>query len=393
MTIIQPENTVFRQKAQPSPGTVMPTFEKKIPGLFHSLRIRSVTLKNRVVVSPMCTFSAEDGFMNDFHLVHLGQYANYGVGLIIVEATAVLPNGRISPVCTGLWKDEHMVQMRRIVDYIHNAGSLAGIQIGHAGRKASTPAPYTTNKTERATITPEQGGWEDVWAPSPIKWNEGWICPHEMTIGDIATLRQAFVDSTIRADKVGYDVLEIHGAHGYLLNQFLSPVSNQRSDEYGGSFENRIRLPLEIVQAVRQVWPEEKPLFFRISCVEWVAEGWSIEDTVEFSKRLFSLGVDLLDCSTGGNLVGQKIPVAPGYQIPFAEKVKSEVPGLLTGAVGLITDAHQANDIIEKNQADIVLLGRQLLRNTSWTLDAAHDLGVDISWPTQYGYCCKRPIL
>ncbi|ORX90856.1 NADPH-dependent enal/enone/nitroreductase, Oye family [Basidiobolus meristosporus CBS 931.73] len=389
MTITPQSGTQYIQLADPTPGTAMPTHQGPIPGLFKPLTIRNVTLKNRIAVAPMCTYSASDGFMNDFHLVHLGQYATYGVGLIIVEATAVLPNGRITPNCAGLWKDEHMVQMKRIVDYIHGAGSTAGIQIGHAGRKASTPPPFVVNKSDRATLTEAEGGWDDLWAPSPIGWDDGWAVPHEMALKDIAFVKQAFVDAAIRADKIGYDVLEIHGAHGYLISEFLSPLSNQRTDQYGGSFENRIRLAVEIIEAVRQVWPAEKPLFFRISSYEWVEGGWSAEDTVEFAKKIHPLGVDLLDCSTGGNSSAQKIAAKPGFQVPYAEKVKHEVPGILTGAVGLITKAAQANSIVESDRADLVLLGREFLRNPTWTLQAAQELGVDVNWPAQYGYCSK----
>ncbi|KAK9727995.1 hypothetical protein K7432_001399 [Basidiobolus ranarum] len=389
MTVAQNISSQFVQQAKPAPGAVMPTHQGEIPGLFKPLTIRDVTLKNRIAVPPMCTYTAEDGFMNDFHLVHIGQYANYGVGLIIVEATAVLPNGRITPNCLGLWKDEHMVQMKRVVDYIHGAGSIAGIQIGHAGRKASTPPPFIVKKSDRETLTDAQGGWGDIWAPSPISWDEGWAVPHEISLSDIATVKQAFVDAAVRANQVGYDVLEIHGAHGYLISEFLSPISNQRTDDYGGSFENRVRLAVEIVQAIRQVWPAEKPLFFRISAFEWVEGGWSAEDTIEFAKIIYPLGVDLLDCSTGGNVSTQKIAAKPGFQVTYAEQVKHQVPGLLTGAVGLITEAHQANEIVEKDEADLVLIGRELLRNPTWALQAALDLGVDVNWPAQYGYCSK----
>jgi 2,4-dienoyl-CoA reductase-like NADH-dependent reductase (Old Yellow Enzyme family) len=335
-----------------------------MPALFEPLALRGLTLKNRIVVSPMCQYSAIDGFANDWHLVHLGSRAVGGAGLLIQEATAVSPEGRITPEDLGIWKDEHIEFQKRINQFIEAHGSVPGVQLAHAGRKAST---YTSWLGKGQGAVPEaEGGWEVV-APSAIKFA-----------------------ATERSLAAGFKVIEIHAAHGYLLHEFLSPLSNQRTDTYGGSFENRIRLLLEVVAAVRQVLPDDYPLFVRISATDWTEGGWTPDESVQLSTWLRDRGVDLVDCSTGGNVEKAQIPVGPGYQVEFAERIKREV-GIATGAVGLITTPQQADELVANGQADLVLLAREELRDPYFPLHAAHELGADVAWPVQYERAKPRP--
>lgn len=346
--------------------------------LFQPLTIRNIQLKNRIVVSPMCQYSATDGFANDWHLVHLGSRAVGGSGLIIMEATAVSPEGRISPGDLGIWKNEHIDFLKRITSFIETQGAVPAIQLAHAGRKASHHVPWKGNKA----LTPDEGAWQTV-APSAIPHTEGEPLPKAMTAEDIEKVKNYFSTATKRALQAGFKVVEIHAAHGYLLNEFMSPISNHRTDEYGGSFENRIRLLLEIVANTRNIIGEAMPLFVRISSTDWVAGGWDEEDSVQLAKILKDKGVDLIDCSSGGNSSEQKIPLVPMYQVQFAEKIKKEI-GILTGAVGLITSAGEAEQILTNQQADLIILARQLLRDPYFPLHAAKELGDDIIWPVQY---------
>ena len=347
--------------------------------LFDPLTIRRLIFANRVFVSPMCEYSSDDGFANDWHLVHLGSRAVGGAGLVLTEATAVSAEGRISPQDLGIWKDDHIDFLSRIVRFIHEQGSVAGMQLAHAGRKASTYRPWSGN----GAVPVANGGWPDVLAPSAVAFAEAYPMPQELTLDGIARVTNAFVDAARRAHQAGFRVIELHAAHGYLLHEFLSPLSNQRQDHYGGSFENRTRLLREVVQAVRRVWPEAAPLFVRISATDWVEGGWDIEQSVELARHLKLLGVDFIDCSTGGNAAQAKIPVGPGYQVPFAERIRRDA-GILTGAVGLITEPSQAEHIVSSGQADAVLLARELLRDPYFPLRAARELGQEIGWPAQY---------
>ncbi len=327
----------------------------------------------------MCMYSSVDGFANDWHLVHLGSRAVGGAGLVMMEATAVEARGRISPADQGIWKDEHVAFLTRIAQFLREHGAAAGIQLAHAGRKASTRPPF-----EGGTfLQPSEGGWTPV-APSAIPFRPDDPAPHELSKSEIAATVAAFVDAAKRALRAGFQVAEIHGAHGYLIHEFLSPLCNQRSDEYGGSFENRIRLALEVTQAVRAVWPADLPLFLRISATDWAEGGWDIADSVELARRVRDLGVDLVDCSSGGAVAHQKIPLAPGYQAPFAERIRKEV-GILTGAVGLITTAAQADEIVRSEKADLVLLAREMLRDPYFPIHAAKELGAEVKPPVQYG--------
>ncbi|WP_207427860.1 NADPH dehydrogenase NamA [Pedobacter sp. SYSU D00535] len=345
--------------------------------LFTPLKIRDVELKNRIVVSPMCQYSSEDGFANDWHLVHLGSRAVGGAGLVIAEATAISPEGRITPKDLGLWKDEHIATLKRITGFIHSQGSVAGVQLAHAGRKASTSEPWTGGRF----LLPEEGGWQTL-APSAIPFAEGNSLPHALSTEEIEAVIIDFQSAAKRALEAGFEVVEIHAAHGYLLHQFLSPLSNLRTDSYGGAFDNRIRLLLEVTEAVRRVWPEEFPLFVRVSGTDWVEGGWSKQDTVKLAAVLKDKGVDLIDCSTGGNVPNAKIPVGPGYQVEFAEAVKQT--NILTGAVGMINSADLAEEIIATGKADVVLLARELLRDPYFPLHAAKKLGAEVDWPVQY---------
>jgi 2,4-dienoyl-CoA reductase-like NADH-dependent reductase (Old Yellow Enzyme family) len=346
--------------------------------LFEPLIIRDVEFRNRIIVSPMCEYSSTDGFANDWHLVHLGTRAVGGAALVFTEATAVSPEGRISPDDLGIWKDEHIEYLTRIVSFIHAQGAVAGMQLAHAGRKASVDAPWRGSRVLRDA----ERGWLPV-APSAVPFKEGDKIPHELTIEEIKKVVDDFRDAAKRALKCGFKVVEIHAAHGYLINEFYSPVSNLRTDEYGGSFENRIRLLLEIIEAVQTVWPKEYPLFVRITSSEWSDNGWKIDDSVRLAVVLKEKGVDLIDCSSGGNVYKAKIELGPMYQVPFAERVKKGA-GIMTAAVGLITTAEQCEDILRSGKADMVLLARQLLREPYFPLRAAKELGVDIKWPDQY---------
>jgi 2,4-dienoyl-CoA reductase-like NADH-dependent reductase (Old Yellow Enzyme family) len=352
--------------------------------LFSPLKIKNVELKNRIVVSPMCEYSSLDGFANDWHLVHLGSRAVGGAGLIFTEATAVSPEGRISPDDLGIWKDEHIPFLKHIIEFIEKQGSLAGMQLAHAGRKASMSSPWKGNKL----ISPENGGWQ-TFGPSAVAYKSGYGIPKEMSIPDIKKAVQDFQDAALRAKKAGFKVLEIHGAHGYLINEFLSPASNFRTDEYGGSFEKRIRFLLEIIESVRKVWTEENPLFLRISATDWSDNGWKEEDSIKLAEVVKTKGIDLMDCSTGGNVPDIKIPLKPMYQLSFAEGVK-KATGILTGAVGLITTPKEANSIIEENKADLVFMAREFLRNPYFPLSAAYELGIDVNWPVQYERAKKK---
>ena len=346
--------------------------------LFSPLTLRSITLKNRIVVSPMCQYSSEDGFANDWHLVHLGSKALGGSGLVFTEAAAVSPDGRITPGDLGIWKDEHISFLKRITSFITESGSVPGIQLAHAGRKSSMQVSWKGGEP----LTPEKGGWE-TFAPSAVAFKEGDLVPSEMTTEDIERVLSDFGAAAKRSLEAGFQIIELHGAHGYLLHEFLSPVSNKRTDAYGGSFENRIRFLLEIIARVQTVWPEDLPLFVRISATDWTEEGWSAEDSVELAKVLKTKGVDLVDCSTGGNVSGVKIPLTAMYQVPFAQKVKEEA-GIATGAVGLITTPVQAASVIAEGKADLVFLAREILRDPNFPLRAAHELGEVVEWPVQH---------
>ncbi|GAB4034682.1 NADPH dehydrogenase NamA [Spirosoma jeollabukense] len=347
--------------------------------LFSPLSIQSVQFKNRIVVSPMCQYSSEDGFATDWHLVHLGSRAVGGAGLIISEATAISPEGRISPDDLGIWLDDHIPTLKRITQFIRHNGSIAGIQLAHAGRKASTQSPWKGGNPISPT---EEGGWQTV-APSAVPFHEGGPEPVALTDEGLEKVRADFEAAATRALEAGFQVIEIHAAHGYLLHQFLSPLSNQRSDSYGGSFENRIRLLLEVVERVKLVWPSSLPLFVRISATDWTEGGWTAEEAIALAAVLKDKGVDVIDCSSGGNVAKVKIPVGPGYQVTFAERIKQET-GIMTAAVGLITSAEQAEEILKTGQADLVLLAREFLRDPYFPLHAAHALGDDITWPEQY---------
>ncbi|QSR89393.1 NADH:flavin oxidoreductase/NADH oxidase [Methylacidiphilum caldifontis] len=345
--------------------------------LFESFRVRSVQFKNRIFLSPMCMYSAEKGYVNHWHLVHLGSRAVGGVALVMVEATAVSPEGRITPYDSGIWTDAHIDRFIPIVDFVTKQGAVVGIQIGHAGRKASTDKPWLGG----APLPPEKNGWIPM-APSPIPFDSLSPIPVEMSRKEIHKVEEDFVRATHRARKAGFQVLEIHMAHGYLLHEFLSPLSNRRSDEFGGSLENRMRFPLIVAKAVRSQWPEELPLFVRISATDWVKGGWDLEQSIAFSFRLKEIGIDLIDCSSGG-LLNVALPVRPGYQVPFAEAIRRKV-GIKTAAVGLITDPWQAEAIISQEKADCVFLARELLRDPYWVLKAAKTLRVKGPWPLQY---------
>ncbi|WP_068928285.1 NADH:flavin oxidoreductase/NADH oxidase [Planobispora rosea] len=361
--------------------------------LFEPLRMRSLTIPNRVWMAPMCQYCAavdgpDQGVPTDWHLTHLGARAVGGAGLILTEATAVTPEGRISPADLGLWNDRQQEGFARITRFLREHGAVPGIQLAHAGRKASTDRPWRGG----APVGPDQHGWQPV-APSPIPFAEDHPVPAELSVAGIRGLVEAFAAAARRALAAGFQVAEVHGAHGYLINEFLSPHSNRRTDAYGGSYENRTRFALEVVDAVRAVWPEDLPVFFRISATDWLTEnpedhreGWTADDTVRFAKDLLAHGVDLLDTSTGGVAPGARVPTGPGYQVPFAARVKSETD-LPVGAVGLITEARQAEEIVASGQADAVFLGRELLRNPYWPNLAARELaelGAEARWPDQY---------
>ena len=342
-----------------------------IPHLFSPYRLKDVTLRNRIGVSPMCQYSSRDGMANDWHFTFLGARAVGGAGLIICEATAVTPDGRISPQDAGLWNDAQVEPLARITHFLSDHGAVPGIQLGHAGRKASTQRPWEGS----AQVPESAGGWLPV-GPSPLAFRpESERVPHALSREEIAGIVEAFRVSTGRALAAGYRWLELHGAHGYLAHQFLSPLSNQRTDEYGGSFENRLRFTLEVTRAVRAVWPENLPLSWRISATDWVEGGWTPEDSVALARRLKEEGVDLVDCSSGGNVPHAKIPVAPDYQVFLSEAVRREA-GIATAAVGLITEVRQADDIIRSGRADLILMAREFIRDPQWPLHAAKLLGL-----------------
>lgn len=352
-----------------------------MPHLFSPLSLRGITFPNRIAVSPMCMYSSQDGLMNDWHRVHLGSRAVGGAALVMTEATAVSPEGRISPEDAGLWHDAQRDAMRPITRFIHEQGAFAGVQLAHAGRKASTWAPGKGH----GAVPVEAGGWQ-VLAPSAVPFSDSYPQPQALDLAGIRKVVVDFVAAARRAHVAGFDVVEVHAAHGYLLHQFLSPIANQRSDEFGGSFENRIRLVREVVVAVRAVWPEHLPLFVRLSASDWAEDGqrgWDVDETVALARLLKEDGADLIDTSSGGMLPHPNIPLSPGYQVPFAERIRHE-SGIASGAVGLITEAAQADEIITSGRADIVLLAREMLRDPYWPLHAAQALGRNVPWPTQY---------
>lgn len=346
---------------------------------FSPLTIREITFRNRIAVSPMCQYSCEDGLATDWHLVHLGSRAVGGAALVFAEATAVLPGGRISPSDLGIWKDDHIAPLSRATQFIKKQGAVAGIQLAHAGRKASTAAPWLGGKP----LSVDQGGWTPIHAPSAIAFNEGYQVPAALSVTEIASIVNAFAEAAKRALLAGFEVVELHGAHGYLGNEFLSPLSNHRTDIYGGSFENRTRFMREMVQAVRRVWPDRLPLFLRISASDWAEGGWTIEDSIALAKMVQPLGVDLMDCSSGGLVPYAKIPLGAGYQVPFAEAVRQRAD-IASGAVGMITDPMHADQIIRNGQADLVIMAREFLRHPYWPLHAAAALHQEIAWPKQY---------
>jgi 2,4-dienoyl-CoA reductase-like NADH-dependent reductase (Old Yellow Enzyme family) len=350
----------------------------QMAGLFDPLAIREVKFTNRVFVSPMCQYSSHDGYANDWHFVHLGSRAVGGAGLVLTEATAVLPEGRISPQDLGIWADEHIEMLSRIVRFINEQGSVAGMQLAHAGRKASTPPPWEAP----GAISESEDGWKVV-APSAIPFTDTYPMPQALTVDGIQEVVAAFAGAARRACQAGFRVLEIHAAHGYLIHEFLSPLSNKRQDNYGGSFENRTRLCREIVTAIRSSWPNELPLFLRISATDWIDGAWNIDESVKLARQLKQIGVDLIDCSSGGNVPHAKIPVGPGYQTVFASRIRREAE-IMTAAVGMITSPVQAEHIIRTEQADAVIIARDFLRDPYWPLRAARELDQPIAWPVQY---------
>ena len=346
--------------------------------LFSPAKYRDVTLRNRTVVSPMCQYSSEDGFANDWHFVHLGSRAVGGAGLVIAEATAVEARGRISPQDLGIYRDDHVDELSRNVRFIKEHGAAAGVQLAHAGRKASTRRPWDG----RGTVTPEEGGWTTI-APSAIAFADTYPTPVEMSLDNISTVVSAFAKAAERSLAAGFDVIELHAAHGYLIHQFLSPLSNHRTDSYGGSLSNRTRFALEVVSAIRKVWPERLPLFVRVSATDWAEGGWEIDDAVELCKLLRDAGVDAIDCSSGGSVMKPNVVEGPGYQTPLAERIRRDA-GIPTGAVGMITDPVQAEHILVTGQADLIVLARELLRDPYWPRRAAAALGASIEAPAQY---------
>jgi 2,4-dienoyl-CoA reductase-like NADH-dependent reductase (Old Yellow Enzyme family) len=354
-----------------------------MPSLFDPIDLRSLTLAHRLVVSPMCQYSSIDGLANDWHLVHLGSRGTGGAALVFTEAAAVTAEGRISPQDLGIWSDVQIPGLRRITDFLHAQGSAAGIQLAHAGRKASTAAPWFGE----GTVTPPDGGWEPV-GPTGEPFSPHYPVPRALTIPEINGVVRAFEASTRRARDAGFDVIEIHAAHGYLLHQFLSPLVNTRTDDYGGTFDNRVRLTLDVADAVRRAWPDALPVFVRISATDWADGGWDLDQSIELARRLRAIGIDLIDCSSGGAVRGAKIAVAPGYQVPFAERIR-QATGIATAAVGLITTAAEADTIVRAEQADLVLIARQMLRDPYFAAHAAEELGVPFPWPVQYARAAR----
>ncbi len=370
-------------------GRASADHDREVPeiDLLSPLTIRGVTLRNRIAVSPMCQYSAQDGFANDWHLVHLGSRAAGGAALVMVEATGVTAVGRITPGDLGIWKDEHIEPLSRIAAFLPSQGAVAGIQLAHAGRKGSCDLPW---KGGAGLKTPEQGGWPVV-GPSPIPFSEDSPVPTPLDEAGIDGIIAAFEIGARRALTAGFKVIEIHSAHGYLLHEFLSPISNHRTDQYGGCLENRMRLLLQIVERLRGLMPEELPLLVRISASDWAEGGWDIEQSIELAKRLKSLGVDLIDVSSGGLVPYARIPVAQGYQVPFARRIR-EGADIRTGAVGLITGPHHANEIVTGGDANLVFIAREMLREPYWALKAQQELGEEPVWPIQYGYAVKRRV-
>jgi 2,4-dienoyl-CoA reductase-like NADH-dependent reductase (Old Yellow Enzyme family) len=353
--------------------------------MFTPFVVRNVELRNRIVVSPMCEYSCVDGFANDWHLVHLGSRAIGGAGLIFTEAIAVTADGRISPADLGIYRDEHVDELARIVRFANAHGAVMGTQLAHAGRKASTPQPWVSGPA----VAVEAGGWRPIYAPSAVAFSPESIVPQALDEAEIARIVAAFAAGARRSAAAGFAVIELHAAHGYLMHQFHSPISNLRTDRYGGPFENRIRFTLEVVDAVRAVWPEDKPLFVRLSATDWVAGGWTIDESVELARELKRHGVDLIDTSSGGTVPSAPIPLGPGYQVPFAARIRREAQ-IATGAVGMITEAAQAERILAEREADLIFIARGLLRDPYWPLHAAHELGVDVAWPKQYARAKPR---
>ncbi|KAK4235001.1 hypothetical protein C8A03DRAFT_46777 [Achaetomium macrosporum] len=404
----------FYTPAQNPPAGTAVEKGAEVPTLFTPFKLRGMTLQNRFVVSPMCTYSADDGHLTDWHLVHLGAFALRGAALTIIEATAVTPNGRISPEDSGLWQDSQIAPLKRIVDFIHSQGQKVGIQLAHAGRKASTLGPWHVTPTTHEVAGPEVGGWPDnLWAPSAIAWDQGFPTPKEMTVAQIEGLVQSFADAAKRAVQAGVDTIEIHGAHGYLISEFLSPITNQRTDAYGGSFENRTRLLLDIVRAIRGAIPSSMPLLVRISATEWMEwsgkPSWDLAQSKQLAARLADAGVDLLDVSSGGNNPAQKIVVHPYFQADMAGEIRAELKRLgkemAIGAVGMISNAEMARSVVQedgkvagsqdgkvevdaengaKTKADLVLVARQFLREPEFVLKVAYELGVQVQGPVQY---------
>lgn len=352
--------------------------------LFKPLSIREIEFRNRIFVSPMCQYSSIDGMPTDWHLVHLGSRAVGGASLVMVEATAISPEGRISPNDSGMWSENHIQAFKRITAFIKSQGAVPGVQLAHAGRKASTDAPWRGGKP----LSEDQDGWQPI-APSPIPFDDTSRTPREIAQEDMEELSLKFLEAARRSSEAGFEVLEIHMAHGYLLHEFLSPLSNHRSDEYGGPLENRMRFPLRVAKAVRQVWPEHLPVFVRISCSDWIDGGWDLAQSIEFCRQLKTLGVDLIDCSSGALLPSAIIPAGPGFQVPFAAAIRHQVQ-IATGAVGLITQPAQAEQIVATGQADAILMAREFLREPYWPLHAAKALNVDIPWPSQYSLAKPR---
>ncbi|MEO1023409.1 MAG: NADH:flavin oxidoreductase/NADH oxidase [Bacteroidota bacterium] len=351
-----------------------------MPRLFDPITFKQVTARNRMMVSPMCQYSSVNGFANDWHLVHLGSRAVGGAGIVMTEATAVSPEGRISPNDLGIWDDEHISFLSRITEFIHQQGAVAAIQLAHAGRKASTAVPWKG----RGDVTAEDGGWKPV-APSPIPWDTDHQIPEALRESGIRTVVNQFKDAALRAQKAGFRILEIHASHGYLIHEFLSPITNKRSDWYGGSFENRTRFLMEIIEGIRTTWPEELPIFVRISATDWIESehSWNVDQSVALSKMLKSAGVDLIDVSSGGIDPKQRINVHAGYQVPFSERIKKEAE-IATGAVGLITEGMQAETILSSGQSDLIIMARELLRNPYFPLLEAPTVRQHIDWPVQY---------
>lgn len=373
--------------AQPQHGTLADAdHDREVPevDLLTPLTMRGITLRNRIVMSPMCQYSAEDGLANDWHLVHLGSRAVGGAALVMVEATAVTPEGRISPGDLGIWGEQHVEPLARIARFIHSQGAVPGIQLAHAGRKASCGPPWLGG----APLGPNDGGWPVV-APSPIPFHAGDPAPIELDETGIEAVIDAFEAGARRALAAGFQMLEIHAAHGYLLHEFLSPLSNQRSDGYGGSLANRMRLTLRVAERLRALMPDEYPLWVRISATDWAEGGWDIEQSVVLAKGLKELGVDLIDVSSGAIVPKAQIPVSKGYQVPLARQIRQQA-AIATGAVGLITQPQHANEIVTAGDADLVLIGRELLRQPYWALQAEHELGGEASWPIPYGYAVRR---